>query len=103
MDHPKQEVESCIVRKLSRIMIYFSFCVFNIAIYHTRDVQLTSGLSNHLSHLMEQYNALVAKANSGPPQDEDDHCNLYRSISKLEPIAKLVKRLEDKTNVITLS
>ena len=52
---------------------------------------------------MERYSALVEKANSGAPQDEDDHRNLFRSISKLEPIAKLVKTLEDKTNVSILS
>ncbi len=45
---------------------------------------------------MEQYKALVEKANSGSQQDLP---SLYQSLSKLEPVAKLVQKFEDKTEV----
>ncbi len=45
---------------------------------------------------MDQYKALIEKANSGSQQDLP---SLYQSLSKLEPVVKLVQKLEGKSEV----
>ena len=71
--------------------------VFSTKVHTTA---LSQGLLRHVSLLMDQYKALVERANSG---NQDDISRTYQSISKLEPVAKLVQRLEDKSNVNTPS
>ncbi|XP_064382352.1 peptide chain release factor 1-like isoform X2 [Halichondria panicea] len=60
-------------------------------------LDLTPNLWAHVSRLMDQYKALVEKANSGSQQDLP---SLYQSLSKLEPVVKLVQKLEGKSEEI---
>lgn len=74
-----------------------------LAFICTKSNGLTDGLSKHLSGVMTEYDSLLERANSSPPQNEDEHRKLYRSIIKLKPIVELVKRFKSKTSVINTS
>ncbi len=78
-----------------RASLWDEKCIF-IVLSSGAKLDLTPNLRAHVSRLMEQYKALIEKANSGSQQDLP---SLYQSLSKLEPVAKLVQKFEDKTEV----